>query len=185
MSFNGGAELIPAVLGGHCDAGIFSQSEVLTNTEGLRPLVFFGEGHSPLPELADVPNLEETGYGDLEVPGGCFRGICAPKGLPEDVKTYLADTIEEAYNTDMFQDFLASQGLQGNFTKLGDFGAYNNEYVAEKNIRILSITRHSENKWYKKDVCVIIEMDLRKRQSHGCILADIRTFEGLRYVEEI
>lgn len=129
VSFNGGAELIPAVLGGHCDAGIFSQSEVLTNTEGLRPLVFFGEGHSPLPELADVPNLEETGYGDLEVPGGCFRGICAPKGLPEDVKTYLADTIEEAYNTDMFQDFLASQGLQGNFTKLGDFEAYNNEMV--------------------------------------------------------
>lgn len=129
VSFNGGAELIPAVLGGHCDAGIFSQSEVLTNTEGLRPLVFFGEGHSPLAELSDVPNLEEAGYGDLSVPGGCFRGICAPKGLPEEVKTYLADTIEKAYNTDMFQDFLASQGLQGDFTKLGDFEAYNEEMV--------------------------------------------------------
>lgn len=59
------------------------------------------------------------------------------------------------------------------------------EYVTEQNIRILSITRHSENKWYKKDVCVIMEMDLRKRQSHSRILGDIRTFEGLRYVEEI
>ena len=56
VSFNGGAELIPAVLGGHCDAGIFSQSEVLANIDGLRPLVFFGEGHSVLAELQDVPN---------------------------------------------------------------------------------------------------------------------------------
>lgn len=131
VSFNGGAELIPAVLGGHCDAGIFSQSEVLANTDGLRPLVFFGDGHSPLAELADVPNLAEAGYADLSVPGGCFRGICAPKGLPDDVKTYLADLIEEAYNTDTFQNFLKEQGLLGEFSKLEDFEAYNEEMITE------------------------------------------------------
>ena len=129
VSFNGGAELIPAVLGGHCDAGIFSQSEVLANIDGLRPLVFFGEGHSVLAELQDVPNLADAGYGDLTVPGGCFRGICAPKGTPDEVKTYLADVLEKAYNSDSFQNWLKEQGLLGDYSKLGDFEKYNGEMV--------------------------------------------------------
>lgn len=131
VSFNGGAELIPAVLGGHCDAGIFSQSEVLANSSGLRPLVFFGDGHSPLAELKDIPNLAESGYEDLTVPGGCFRGICAPKGLSEEAKTYLADLIEKAYNTDAFQTYMKEQGLMGEFSKLKDFEAYNEEMITQ------------------------------------------------------
>ena len=129
VSFNGGSELIPAVLGKHCDAGIFSQSEVLANMDGLRPLVFFGEGHSVLSELAEVPNLADEGYGDLTVPGGCFRGICVPKGTPDDVKTYLADVIEKAYNSDTFQSWLNAQGLLGDYSRLGDFEKYNAEMV--------------------------------------------------------
>ncbi len=131
VAFNGGSELIPAVLGGHCDAGIFSQSEVLANSDGLKPIVFFGDGHSPLAELADVPNLAESGYPELVVPSGCFRGICAPKGLPEDAKTYLADMIEKAYNEDNFQNFMKEQGLQGQYSKLGEFEAYNNNMIEE------------------------------------------------------
>lgn len=129
VSFNGGAELIPAVLGGHCDAGIFSQSEVLSNADGLRPLVFFGEGHSVLEELKEVPNLADAGYPDLTVPGGCFRGICTPKGTPDDVKAYLADVIEKAYNTDTFQNFLTEQGLLEDYSKLEEFEKYNEEMI--------------------------------------------------------
>lgn len=131
VSFNGGAELIPAVLGGHCDAGIFSQSEVISNSSSLRPLIFFGDSRSSLPELADVPTLAEAGFEDLTVPGGCFRGVCAPKGLPDDVKTYLADMIEDAYNTDTFQNFMNDQGLLDDFSKLEEFEAYNEEMVAQ------------------------------------------------------
>ncbi len=129
VSFNGGAELIPAVLGGHCDAGIFSQSEVLSNVDGLRPLVFFGEGHSVLEELKEVPNLADAGYPDLTVPGGCFRGICAPKGTPEEVKTYLADMIEKAYKTETFQNFMKEQGLLEDYSKLEEFEKYNENMI--------------------------------------------------------
>lgn len=66
-----------------------------------------------------------------------------------------------------------------------DFMLHLIDYIAQKNIRIKTMTRHSENKWYKKDLCVIIEMDLRKRQSHDQILNEIRAFDGLRYIEEI
>jgi tripartite-type tricarboxylate transporter receptor subunit TctC len=131
VSFNGGAELIPAVLGGHCDAGIFSQSEVLANMDGLKPLVFFADGHSVLDELKDVPNLADAGYGDLNVPGGCFRGICAPKGTPDDVKNYLADVIEKAFNSDSFQGWLKEQGLLPEYSKLADFEKYNAQMIED------------------------------------------------------
>lgn len=129
VSFNGGAELMPAVLGGHCDLGIFSQSEVLSNIEEMRPIAFLGDGHSVVPELAEVPNLEECGYGDLNVPSGCFRGICAPKGTPEDAKVWLADTIEAAFNSDEFQKFLNDQGMLSEYSRLEDFEKYNMEMI--------------------------------------------------------
>lgn len=59
------------------------------------------------------------------------------------------------------------------------------QYFYDQNIRIVNLVRRSENKWYKKDTCVMIELDLGKRQKHGPILEDIRKMEGLRYVEEI
>ena len=130
VAFNGGAELIPAVLGGHCDVGVFSQSEVQANSGELRPLAFLGSSHSVLEEFAQVPTLAEAGYGDLNVPSGCFRGICTTKGAPEDMKNWLADTIEAAYNSDSFQTYVKDSGLLGQFSKLGDFEAYNEEIIA-------------------------------------------------------
>lgn len=59
------------------------------------------------------------------------------------------------------------------------------EYIAEKKFRIMSIARHSENKWYKKDICVILEMDLQKRQNHQGVVEEIRGLQGVRYAEEI
>lgn len=129
VSFNGGAELIPAVLGGHCDVGIFSQSEVLANIDGLRPIVFLGDGHSVIPDFEKVPNLSDAGYGNLNVPAGCFRGICSPKGTPDDVKAWLADTLEKAFNSDSFQTWIKEQGLLPEYSKLADFEKYNLDMI--------------------------------------------------------
>ena len=129
VSFNGGQELIPAVLGGHCDVGIFSQSEVKANITQLVPVAFLGDGHSVIPEFTTVPTLAEAGYPDLKVPGGCFRGICAPKGTSEEAKAWLADTIEKAFNTDSFQKWLKDNGILPQFTKLDEFEAFNADLV--------------------------------------------------------
>lgn len=129
VSFSGGAELIPAVLGGHCDVGIFSQSEVLSNIDQLVPVAFLGSNHSVIEEFKDVPTLAECGYGSLTVPGGCFRGICAPKGTDSEAKQWLADTIEKAFNSERFQTWLSANGLLSQFTKLEDFEAFNTDLV--------------------------------------------------------
>ncbi|MCI7607241.1 MAG: tripartite tricarboxylate transporter substrate binding protein [Spirochaetales bacterium] len=129
VNFNGGAELIPAVLGGHCDVGIFSQSEVKANLDNLLPVAFLGDGHSVVAEFTEVPNLAEAGYPDLNVPGGCFRGITCAQGTPDDVKAWLADTIEKAFNTDSFQTWLKNNGILPQFTKLDEFEKFNADLV--------------------------------------------------------
>ena len=129
VNFNGSKELIPAVLGGHCDVGIFSQSEVKANIDNLLPVAFLGDGHSVVAEFTQVPNLKEAGYPDLNVPGGCFRGITCAKDTPDDVKAWLADTIEKAFNTDSFQTWLKDNGILPQFTKLGDFEKFNADLV--------------------------------------------------------
>lgn len=129
VSFKGGAELIPAVLGGHCDVGIFSQSEVKANIDQLLPVAFLGDGHSVVPEFTAVPTLAEAGYPELVVPGGCFRGITCAKDTPIEAKQWLADTIEKAFYTEDFQAWLKANGILPQFTKLDEFEAFNADLV--------------------------------------------------------
>ncbi|MFA5447941.1 MAG: tripartite tricarboxylate transporter substrate binding protein [Sphaerochaeta sp.] len=129
--FNGGADLIASVLGGHCDVGIFSQSEVVANSQSFRPLAILTEGHSSLASLAHVPNLEEAGYPGITVPGGSFRSVMVKKGTSESVKKWLADTVEKAYFSPAFEKFQKDNGLIPAFAKLGDFAEYDKGIIAD------------------------------------------------------
>lgn len=59
------------------------------------------------------------------------------------------------------------------------------EFFAARGIHVKSLVRRSENKWYKKDICVILELQFKKRQSHQALLKEIEKIEGLRFAEEI
>lgn len=59
------------------------------------------------------------------------------------------------------------------------------DFFTERNIHIKSMRRTSEYRWYKKDVCIIVELDFGKRQKHSSIMNAIRELEGLRFVEEM
>lgn len=109
--FDGGQNLRTDVLGGRCEAGIFSQSEILANQDVLTPLVILTEDHSLLDSLKDVPNLAEAGYANLSAPGGSFRSIAVRKGTPDDVREKIADAFEAAFNSDAYQAFMVEQGI--------------------------------------------------------------------------
>ena len=122
--FSGGADLLANVLGGHCDVGIFSQSEMLANRNMLRPLVILYDQHSALADLKDVPTLEEAGYENLNVPGGSFRSFSVKKGTPPAVKRKLAEMVDQAYNSKVFQDFMKEKGLLPAYYELAELDAY-------------------------------------------------------------
>lgn len=127
-AFNGGAELIPAVLGGHCDAGIFSQSECINNIDGLKPLVILTPARSILEKLANVPTLSESGF-DFTVPGGSFRSISVKKGTEQNAIDWLANMSEKAFNTERFQKYMKDKGLIPYFLKTTDYAKYDQTLI--------------------------------------------------------
>lgn len=129
--FNGGSDLRASVLGGHCDVGIFSQSEILSNRDMLRPLVMLYTSRSVLDGLKDVPTLSEVGYPEVQIPAGSFKSFSVKTGTPEDVKATLVDIITEAFNSDSYQKFMADNGLISAFTALNEYQEYENSLIAE------------------------------------------------------
>ena len=59
------------------------------------------------------------------------------------------------------------------------------EYFEKEGIKVISLTRRAENKWYKKDTCAMIELQFEKRCEHSAVLKGIQKLDGLRYVEEV
>jgi len=118
---NGGAELKTWVMGGHCDVGIFSQSEIV---DGITPICFLGESRSVVKALANVPTIAECGYGDLNIPYGCFRGLAVPKNTPAEAKEWLAKTVNEAFFSESFQNFLVTKGYLQTYSELSATDTY-------------------------------------------------------------
>jgi len=127
--FQGGKDLRVNVLGGHCDVGIFSQSEILANWDKLHPLVILYSKRSALPDLRSVPTLKEAGYENLKVPGGSFRSISVKKETPEPIKKKLADIVRKAYQSGLYQNFMKEKGLLPAYSELGALDAYFQELV--------------------------------------------------------
>ncbi len=59
------------------------------------------------------------------------------------------------------------------------------EFLSERDIHVKNLIRNSEYKWYKKDICVILELEFKKRHNHYKLLKELEKLEGLRFVEEI
>lgn len=129
--FDGGADLIASVLGGHCDVGVFSQSEVVANLNSFRPLVILSSSHSVIDELKDVPTLAEAGYPDIHVPAGSYRSIMVKAGTPADVEQWIADVAEKAFYSDAYQSFMKDNGIIPQFSKLDGAKADHEEFIKQ------------------------------------------------------
>lgn len=124
ISFDGGNDLIPNVLGGRCEVGIFSQSEVVANLNMLTPLVVLYHERSSLPELADVPTMAEAGYPEVTIPGGSFRSLSVRQGTPEPIKQALLEIVRQAFESESYQTFMQENGLLPAFSELDELDAY-------------------------------------------------------------
>jgi len=59
--------------------------------------------------LPDVPTLNEAIGSDWKM--AAWRGVFAPKGLPDDVWARLTEAVEKAYNSDEYKEFMEGRGL--------------------------------------------------------------------------
>jgi len=124
VPFVGGAKELTALLGGHVDAGIFSMSEVLGQTGPggkIRNLAVLSQKRTP--KLPEVPTLSELGIKGA-IPEGPWQGLCAPKGLPDDVKSVLVEAVGKAAKDPTWRDFLDKFGYTDRFMTGKEFEDY-------------------------------------------------------------
>jgi tripartite-type tricarboxylate transporter receptor subunit TctC len=103
VPFDGGAELITALLGSQVDVGANQIAEAAPQIQAgkLRPIAVFAEQR--LESLSDVPTAKEQGY-DIVV--NQRRWLAAPKDVPADVVKKMRESVAAAKDDPAFATFL-------------------------------------------------------------------------------
>ena len=94
VPYKGGAPAISDLIGGQVQASFQNINAVVPHIQGgkLRALGITSKTRSPL--LPDVPTMEEAGANGVDVYS--WQAVAAPKGLPEDIKKKLHDSLVTA-----------------------------------------------------------------------------------------
>lgn len=109
----GGVEFVPCSL---------PEARALIDAGKVRSLAVMDKSRSAL--FPNVPTLKESLGSDWAT--GAWRGIAAPKGLPENVRARLEASVKKAYDSKEYKDFMAQRGfgtLWGNGAEFASFMA--------------------------------------------------------------
>lgn len=109
----GAAPAIQDLLGGQLEAVTVSGGEVSDQVEAdnLRILCIMSEERDTT-RFPDVPTCAEEGY---DASYATWWALLAPPDTPDEIQATLHDAFRQAWESDSFQDFMASQGLEPNY----------------------------------------------------------------------
>ncbi|GLH98753.1 Bug family tripartite tricarboxylate transporter substrate binding protein [Phytohabitans aurantiacus] len=107
VSYDGGGELLPAVLGGKVAFGASGFGEFLDQVEAGQIRVLAVSGEQRQEALKDVPTLKESGI-DLVFTN--WRGIVAPPGISDADKQTWIDVLTKVHDSDAWKAELAKRG---------------------------------------------------------------------------
>lgn len=102
VPFDSGSPALTAVVGDQVQVATVQLGEAKPQIDAGKvvPLLAFSAERNQF--LPDVPTAVEEGY---DVPVSQYRAVAAPKGLPEDVKARLVESIDAAIATGTYQEF--------------------------------------------------------------------------------
>ncbi|EHK53297.1 hypothetical protein MAXJ12_30937 [Mesorhizobium alhagi CCNWXJ12-2] len=101
VPFNGGAEAITALLGGHIDMVV--SSDYGPHLEGGAVRLLVETGPTPIAERPDLPTFTQRGY---PIAISAFYGLFGPPGLPPEVVSWWENALEEMTQSADYQTFL-------------------------------------------------------------------------------
>jgi putative tricarboxylic transport membrane protein len=133
VAYDGGGELLAAVLGGKVAFGVSGLSEYADQIQAgeLRALAITAGQRSP---GVDVPTLKESGV-DLEFVN--WRGIVAPPGLDEATKAKLVGAFTALHDTPEWKEALERNGWVDAYLPADGFGSF----IAAENDRVAGVLR--------------------------------------------
>lgn len=106
VSYDGGGDLLTALLGNKISVGTSGLGEYVDQIEAGQVRVLAVSGAERLPGI-DAPTLQESGI-DLEFTN--WRGVLAPPGTPDDVRAQMVEALSALHDTDQWKEALVTNG---------------------------------------------------------------------------
>jgi tripartite-type tricarboxylate transporter receptor subunit TctC len=137
VPYKGAATAITDLIGGQIDGGFETTSVMFSHLhEGkVRGLAVVTEKR--LPQLPEVPTMEESGVPDLV--GSSWTGIMAPAGTPAEVVKTLRSAVLAAVESEAIKDKFAKLGAETRPLTEAEFA----RFIAAEAQRLAAIVRRS------------------------------------------
>ncbi len=136
VTYDGGGELINALLGGHIDVASSSITAAQQIVDaGGQPLGYAGSERLEL--FDEYPTFKEQGY-DLQL--GVTRVLVAPAGIPDEVREELVNALDSLSENEDFQQKFMNATLPYRYLNHDDL----NEYLEQSNETLLPLIENNE-----------------------------------------
>ncbi|MDF3142270.1 MULTISPECIES: tripartite tricarboxylate transporter substrate binding protein [unclassified Streptomyces] len=121
VSYDGGGELLPAILGNKIAFGASGFGEFLDQVEAGQVRVLAVSSEKPVDALKDAPTLKDSGI-DLVFTN--WRGIVAPPGITDEQKKTWIDALTTMHDSADWKAQLEKNGWVDAFATGDEFGTY-------------------------------------------------------------
>lgn len=130
VTYDGGGDLLTALLGKKITAGTSSPGELIDQIEAgqLRVLAVSSEQRV---EGVDAPTLKESG---IDLTFANWRGVLAPPGISDDARQAMIRALEELHGTEQWKEALTKNGWTDAFVT----GAAFEQFLVEQDNRVSS-----------------------------------------------
>jgi putative tricarboxylic transport membrane protein len=133
VAYDGGGELLTALLGGQIAFGVSGVGEFADQIEAGQVRVLAVTGPERTPDV-DAPTLREAGV-DMEFTN--WRGIVAPPGLSDADKQTLATLIDDMHNSQEWKDAAAQNNFIDAYLPADQFATF----LQQENERVANVLR--------------------------------------------
>lgn len=117
VTYDGGGDLLTALLGKKITVGTSSPGELIDQIEAGQ-LRVLGVSSEERVEGIDAPTLKESG---IDLTFANWRGVLAPPEIPDNAKQSMVKVLEEMHGTQQWKDALVKNGWTDAFMTGADF----------------------------------------------------------------
>ena len=122
VPFEGGGDLLVAVLGGHVDLGMGEPAELMGQVDAKKVRILCVFTEKRVATLPDVPTAKESSGYNIVIPEK-FRAIVGPKGIPAEAVAWWEGKIQQVLKDPKYKSYYDSVNLLPAFLGGKEFGA--------------------------------------------------------------
>lgn len=120
-SYDGASSAAESLVAGELDMVTLETSVMQTFVENGQVRILAVMAEERLNSFPDYPTCKELGY---PVVSGSFQGIVCPMEVPKETKDALERLFTEAYQSEAYQNFCESYGLEKSFLNSAEFRTF-------------------------------------------------------------